>query len=139
MIYLGLDLGEVSLGIARSDTGLVASGVDTYRFKKDDYEGAAQYISHYIKEEKIDVVVLGLPKHMSNEIGEKAQQSILFKEMILKHVNVEIVLWDERLTTKQATYMLKQAGLSKEKRAAKKDMLAAVVILQSYLDSKGVL
>lgn len=137
MIYLGLDLGEVSLGIARSDTGLVATGLDTFRFKKDNYDEAALYISNYIKQEKVDVVVLGFPKHMSNEIGSKAQIAIEFKNKILKHVDVKIVLWDERLTTKQATYLLKQAGLSTKKRSAKKDMLAAVVILQSYLDSRG--
>ncbi len=134
MIYLGLDLGEVSLGIARSDTGVIAQGIDTYRFRRENYNQAATYIIDYINQENIDVVVLGFPKHMSNEIGEKAQLSIDFKEQLEKHTKAEIVLWDERLTTKQATYTLKEAGLSTKKRAAKKDMLAAVVILQNYLD-----
>lgn len=137
MIYIGLDLGEVSLGLARSDTGIVATGVDTFRFKKDNYDAAVNYIVDYINNENVDVVVLGFPKHMSNEVGEKAQQSIDFKAKIKEKIDVEVVLWDERLTTKQATYMLKQAGLSTKKRQEKKDMLAAVVILQSYLDYIG--
>jgi putative Holliday junction resolvase len=137
MTYIGLDLGEISLGISRSDSGIIAYGVSTYRFKKDNYEDAVNYISHYINSEKVDVVVLGLPKHMNNDIGIRANISINFKESLEKLVHATIVLWDERLSTKQATYTLKEAGLSTKKRQEKKDMLAAVLILQNYLDSKG--
>lgn len=136
MKYLGLDLGEVSLGMARSDSGIIAMSVGTYTFRRENYSDAIAYITRYINEEKIDVVVLGLPKHMHNEIGEKAELSIWFKQEILKHTKCEVVLWDERLSTKQATYTLKQAGLSKEKRKAKKDELSAQLILQNYLDYK---
>ncbi len=82
-------------------------------------------------------MVLGLPKHMNNDIGIRANISINFKESLEKLVHATIVLWDERLSTKQATYTLKEAGLSTKKRQEKKDMLAAVLILQNYLDSKG--
>lgn len=136
MKYLGLDLGEVSLGIARSDSGIIATTVGTYTFRRENYSDAIKYITHYINQENIDVVVLGLPKHMHNEVGIKGELSIWFKDEILKHSTCEVVLWDERLTTKQATYTLKQAGLSKEKRKAKKDELAAQLILQNYLDYK---
>ncbi|NLN51066.1 MAG: Holliday junction resolvase RuvX [Acholeplasmataceae bacterium] len=137
MVYLGLDLGEVTLGIARSDSGIIAYGVGTYRFEKDNYEQAANYIAKYIIDNSIDVIVLGYPKHMSSEIGPRAEISELFKNKIELKTNKKVVLWDERLTTKQATFTLKEAGLSQKKRSAKKDMLAAVIILQNYLDYKG--
>ncbi len=137
MITIGLDLGEVTLGISRSDSGIIAYGVSTYRFKKDNYLDAVNYIAGYIKTEKVDKVILGLPKHMNNDIGIRANISIKFKEELEKLVSSEIILWDERLSTKQATYTLKEAGLSTKKRQEKKDMLAAVLILQNYLDSKG--
>lgn len=137
MIYLGLDLGEVSLGIARSDSGIIANPVDTFYFRRGDYNKAVSYIVDYIQKESVNVVVLGLPKHMNNDVGDRANISIWFKEEILKQVTVEIILWDERLTTRQATYTLKQAGLSEAKRKAKKDTLAAQIILQNYLDYKG--
>lgn len=137
MIYLGLDLGEVSLGIARSDTGVIAQGIETYRFPKDHYRQAANYISKYILKEKIDVIVLGLPKHLSSDIGERAEVSIQFKELLEEKTNKEVILWDERFTTKQAIDTMKKAGLTSKRRDEKKDMLAAVLILQNYLDYKG--
>lgn len=137
MIYIGLDLGEVSLGIARSDTGIIAYGVDTFRFPKNNYRQAANYIARYIAKEKVDVVVLGLPKHMSNEIGERAEVSVEFKKILEEKIKIEIILWDERLTTKQAIDTMIEAGLTRKRRAEKKDMLAAVLILQNYLDYKG--
>lgn len=132
--YIGLDLGEVSLGIARSDSGIIASAAETFYFKRENYSMAIDYISNYIKKEDIQVVVLGLPKHMHNEVGLKGELSIKFREELLKKVDVEVVLWDERLTTRQATSTLKEAGLSQDKRKAKKDQLAAQLILQNYLD-----
>ncbi len=137
MIYLGLDLGEVTLGIARSDSGIIAAAVETFRFTKNHYIHAIDYISNYIKENKVDIVVLGLPKHMHDEIGEKAKVSIRFKERLEEKTTAKIILWDERLTTKQATGTLKEAGLSTAKRQKHKDSLAAVLILQNYLDSRG--
>ncbi len=137
MRYLGLDLGELTLGIARSDSGVIAYPVKTYRFKRENYQQAAEFISAYIKDENIDIIVLGLPKHMDSSIGEKALLSMSFQKMIEKNTNKKVILWDERLTTRQATYTLKKAGLSQQKRDQKKDMLAAVIILQNYLDFKG--
>lgn len=137
MIYIGLDLGEISLGIARSDSGIIAHGIETFRFRKGNYKEAANYISNYIKKEKVDVVILGLPKHLSSDIGERAEVSFEFKELLEKKTSAEIILWDERLTTKQALDTLKEAGLTDKRRQEKVDMLAAVLILQNYLDYKG--
>ncbi len=137
MIYIGLDLGEISLGIARSDSGIIAHGVETFRFSKGNYKEAANYISNYIIKEKVNVVVLGLPKHLSSDIGERAELSIEFEQLLRNKTKAEIILWDERLTTKQALDTLKEAGLTEKRRKEKKDMLAAVLILQNYLDYKG--
>ena len=113
MIYIGLDLGEVSLGIARSDTGVIANGVETYRFQKVIID-KPNYISKYIKRENIDIIVLGLPKHLSSDIGERAEVSIMFKEL-LEEKTKRSHSWDERLTTKQALDTMKEAGLSSKK------------------------
>lgn len=137
MIYIGLDLGEVSLGVARSDSGTIARGVTNYKFAKGHYRQAANYISRYIKEEKVDIIVLGLPKHLSSDMGERAQISLDFKKLLEEKTGKEVVLWDERFTTKQAIDAMKEAGLSEKKRQEKKDMLAAVIILQNYLDYKA--
>lgn len=136
MRYIGLDLGEISLGIARSDSGVIAQGVDTYRFPKGHYKNAANYISTYILKENIDIIVLGLPKHLSSDVGKRAEISLMFKTLLEEKTKKEVVLWDERFTTKQALQTMKEAGVTYSKRQDKKDMLAAVLILQNYLDYK---
>jgi len=137
MIYLGLDLGEVTLGMAKSDSGIVAEALKTFRFPRNHYIKALDYLEIYLQEHKVDVVVLGLPKHMHDEIGEKAKTVMRFKSRLEKRTSAKIVLWDERLTTIQATKTLKAANLSSQKIKASKDSLAAVLILQNYLDYKG--
>ena len=84
MIYIGLDLGEKTVGIARSDSGLIASTVSTYRFYTNHYDDAVNYIKNYVIENAVDVVVLGYPKHMNNDVGIRAQISIDFKESLEK-------------------------------------------------------
>ncbi|HKL60879.1 MAG TPA: Holliday junction resolvase RuvX [Acholeplasma sp.] len=137
MIYIGLDLGEKTVGIARSDSGLIASTVSTYRFYTNHYDDAVNYIKNYVIENAVDVVVLGYPKHMNNDVGIRAQISIDFKESLEKLVSAKVILWDERLSTKTAKMHMISAGLSRNKQKNKKDELAAQVILQNYLDSKG--
>lgn len=137
MKYLGLDLGSRTLGVAISDSmGCLASIYDTYRFSDDDYESAANYIALVIKKENIETVVLGYPKHMNGDVGLRGEISEKFKEMIMERVKVNIILWDERLTTVLIDRMMISADVKRKKRKEKKDELAAVLILQSYLDSK---
>lgn len=135
---LGLDLGSRTCGIAMSDAlGMLAHGIETYRFAENDYEKAANYIKGIIDKNQIKTVVLGLPKHMNGDLGIRAEVSIKFKEMLEKRVSgLNVVLVDERLTTKIAQDRLIFADVSRKKRKQVIDKMAAVAILQSYLDAK---
>ena len=133
---LGLDLGSVTCGIAMSDTlGLIAHGVETYRFKENHYKSCAWHIKEIVEENNIHTIVLGLPKHMNGDLGERAQVSIAFKERLEKMMDVEVILVDERLTTVIATNNLIFGDVSRKKRKEVVDKMAAVEILQGYLDS----
>ena len=138
MRVLGLDLGSRTLGIAISDAlGIIASGVETYRFDDERYDLALNRVLEIVKEKKVGKIVLGYPKHMNGDIGEKAKLSEDFKRQIEEKIDIEVVLVDERWTTKLAESRLLQADVSRKKRKQVIDKMAAVVILQNYLDSKG--
>ncbi|MDY0211009.1 MAG: Holliday junction resolvase RuvX [Acholeplasma sp.] len=137
MVYIGLDLGEKTLGIARSDSGIIAQALMTHRFYENHYEDASKFINQYINKEKVDVVVLGYPKHMNNDVGIRAKISEDFKALIEKNTKAEVILWDERLSTFHAQNQMIEVGIKKDKRKKKKDEMAAQVILQSYLEYKG--
>ena len=136
MRSLGLDLGSVTCGVAISDAlGIVARTVEKVRFAEDDYESCLSRILKIIQEnEPIGQIVLGLPKHMNGDIGIRGEICIQFKEMLEEKVNIPIILWDERLTTVIAQKTLISADLSRKKRKKVVDQIAAVTILQSYLD-----
>ncbi len=135
---LGLDLGSRTCGIAMSDAlGMLAHGIETYRFAENEYEKAADYIKDIINKNQIKTVVLGLPKHMNGDLGIRAEVSIKFKEMLEQRVTgLNVVLVDERLTTKMVQDRLIFADVSRKKRKQVIDKMAAVAILQSYLDAK---
>jgi len=136
MRIIGLDLGSKTLGVAISDTlKLIARPVETIRFDEDCYEYALKQISEVIKKEKVSEIVLGLPRHMNGDIGYRGEISISFKEMLEETLDVKVYLWDERLTTKVANQTLISANVSRKNRKKVVDQVAAVVILQSYLDS----
>ena len=132
---LGLDLGSRTCGIAMSDAlGMIAHGVETYRFEENNYKSAARHIQKIVEEHHIHTIVLGLPKHMNGDLGERAQISMAFKERLEKMMDVEVVLIDERLTTVMAQNQLIFADVSRKKRKKVIDKMAAVQILQGYLD-----
>ena len=135
---LGLDLGSRTCGIAMSDAlGMLAHGIETYRFKEDAYDKAADYIKNVIDENQVRTVVLGLPKHMNGDLGKRAEVSIMLKEMLEKRVEgLNVILIDERLTTKVAQDRLIFADVSRKKRKQVIDKMAAVAILQGYLDAQ---
>ena len=137
---MGLDLGTVTCGIAMSDLlGMIATGLENYRFEQNDYETCADHVLDIVKQYDVKTIVLGLPKHMNGDIGERAQASIDFKEMLLaRKPDLNIVLVDERLTTKVAEQSLIFADVSRKKRKKVIDKMAAVNILQGYLDSKRI-
>ena len=138
MKYIGLDLGSRTLGVAISDEmGILARAYDTLRFRDDDYEKAIEYTIDICKKEKVSTVVLGLPKHMNGDEGVRAQISFDFKEKKKKRSDIKVVLMDERLTTVIVDKAMISANVRRKDRHEKKDEMAAVVILQNYLDKKS--
>ena len=135
MRILGLDLGSRTCGVAVSDImGMIARPVETVRFDEDDYELCLNKLQKHIQDFQIKKVVLGLPKHMNGDVGIRGEISIQFKKK-LEEQGLEVVLWDERLTTVAATRILISADVSRKKRKQVVDQMAAVGILQNYLDS----
>lgn len=137
MRIVGLDLGNRTLGIAMSDTlGLIAQGLETLRFEEGNFQIALDYLKQFVDNNKVDLIVLGLPKNMDGSIGFQGQVVQEFQANLQKMIAIPIQLWDERLTTKMATQVLLQADVSRKKRKEHVDKIAATVILQSYLDSR---
>lgn len=134
MRYIGLDLGSVTCGISKSDTGLIAQAVKTIRFKADDYDEALDKIEEYINEYKPDVIVLGYPLLENGDAGPRAQLSEQFKLALEDETGLTVVLQDERSTTKDSEEFLISADVSRKKRKKIIDQQAAVRILQYYLD-----
>ena len=116
MRYLGLDLGTRTLGIAISDkTGLIASTLKTIRFENDN-DVLLEEIKKIVLEEKIDGIVLGLPRNMNYSIGERGETTIHFQKKLENYLNMKVELQDERLSTVEATNYLLEADLSRKKR-----------------------
>lgn len=135
MRYLGLDLGTHTLGISISDTTkTIANTLKTIRFNEGDYDYLIPELKNIIDEYQISKIVLGFPKNMNNTIGERCKTTIEFQKKLIDIFNIEVVLQDERLTTKQATNYMLEADISRKKRKKKIDSLAANIILQTYLD-----
>ena len=138
MKYIGLDLGSRTLGVAISDElGFLARALETYRFKDDDYDSAINYTIDLCKKEKVNTVVLGLPKHMNGDNGIRCQISEDFKAKIESQSDIKVILEDERLTTVIVDRAMISGNVKRKDRRAKKDEMAAVVILQNYLDKKS--
>ena len=137
MKYLGLDLGSRTLGLAISDAlGMFARAYDTLRFEDDDYDYAINETINICKKEGINEIVLGNPKHMNGDEGIRSQISYDFKKKIEEKSDIKVHLLDERLTTVRVDKAMLMGNMSRQKRHQKKDEMAAVVILQDFLDSK---
>lgn len=133
---MGLDYGSVTVGVAISDAlGLTAQGIEVIRRKQDNkLRQTLARIEELIAEYKVDTIVLGYPKHLNNTIGERALKSEEFAEKLRQRTGLEVILWDERLTTVAAQQILSEGGLDYREKAMVVDKLAAVLILQGYLD-----
>lgn len=137
MRYLGLDLGSKTLGIAISDrTNTIASIYKTIFFKEDDYDSLIPELINIVKEENISVIVLGFPKNMNNTIGTRAEITLEFKKKLEDNIGIKVELMDERLTSVISNDVLISANVSRKKRKKKVDGMAALLILQSYIDRK---
>ncbi len=135
MKYIGLDLGSVTCGVSRSETGLLAQPVRTIRFTRDDYDDAIDRILELFEEEKPDLVVMGYPLLENDDEGPRAALSREVAEILEQESGIRVVLQDERNTTKDSEDFLIQANVSRKKRKKVIDQQAAVRILQYYLDA----
>lgn len=136
MRIMGLDYGSVTVGVAISDELLfTAQGIEVIRRKEENkLRRTLARLEELIKEYDITKIVLGYPKHMNNTVGDRAVKSEEFAEMLRRRTNLEVILWDERLTTVAAHQVLTEGGVNNKNRAIVVDKLAAVFILQGYLD-----
>lgn len=136
MRKMGLDLGTKTIGVAVSDEmGWTAQGIETIN-RKENGKDDLRRLKELIQEYHITEIVLGLPKNMNGTIGERGEASKDFANRLKEAFNLPVVLWDERLTTAAAERMLLSADVSRKKRKKVIDKMAAVLILQSYLDSE---
>ncbi|GAA0457191.1 Holliday junction resolvase RuvX [Alkalibacillus silvisoli] len=136
MKTLGLDVGEKTIGVAVSDAlQFTAQGIKTIHWNEDDYSTIHESFEQLIKEHEISKIVVGLPKNMNGTIGERGEASERFASYLEKKFSLPVVLWDERLTTMAAERVLLDADISRKKRKKVIDKMAAMMILQSYLDS----
>lgn len=133
MKYLGLDLGTKTLGISKSN-GVIASFYKTLRHD-NDYDFLVKEILEIVKLERIDKIVLGFPKNMNNSLSDMSSIVLEFKTK-LENNGLDVILEDERLTSKISNDVLIQGDISRKKRKKKVDGVASVIILQSYLDRK---
>ena len=139
MRILGLDYGSRTVGAAISDPlGLTAQGIETiWREKENHLRKTLARIEELVKEYEVGTIVLGYPKNMNNTIGERALKVQEFKEKLEQRTQIEVILWDERLTTVSAERTLMEAGVRRENRKQYLDSMAAALILQGYLDLKS--
>lgn len=140
-IACGLDFGSKTCGVAISDgLGLFAHPVTTLHYSQQDVSQLLSPLSKLIDEHKIETFVLGLPKMMNNDLGPRAQASIEFKELLEETFNLPVILMDERLSTVSSLRTLSKLEVKKKKKKKVIDQVAAVEILQRYLDQrKGTL
>lgn len=136
MRLMGLDYGSKTVGVAVSDPlGLTAQGVETvWRKQENKLRQTMARIEELISEYQVERIVLGYPKNMNNTVGERAVKSLEFKEKLEKRTGLPVVMWDERLTTAEAERTLMETGVRRENRKQFLDQMAAVFILQGYLD-----
>ena len=139
MRVMGLDYGSKTIGVAISDPlGLTAQGIEIIRREEENkLRKSLRRIEELIKEYQVEEIVLGFPKNMNNTIGERAEKSLQLKETLERRCKLPVIMWDERLTTVEANRTLMESKVRRENRSKYVDMIAAVFILQGYLDSKA--
>ena len=139
MRIMGLDYGSKTIGVAISDPlGLTAQGIEIIRREDENkLRKSLRRIEELVSEYQVEEIVLGFPKNMNNTIGERAQKSLELKEMLERRCGLPVIMWDERLTTVEANRTLMESGVRRENRSKYVDMIAAVFILQGYLDAKA--
>lgn len=134
MRIMGLDVGERTIGVAISDPfGWTAQGIKTIR-RGDDLQADLRALAELIKEYEVIRVIVGLPKNMNGSIGPSAERCLTMQQDLLTSTGLPVEMWDERLSTKAAERTLLEGNVSRAKRKKVIDKMAAVIILQGYLD-----
>ena len=138
MRIMGLDFGSKTVGVAISDgLGLTAQGKEIIRRERpNQLRRTCARIEELIEEYEVESIVLGLPLKMDGSEGDRAKFTREFQEMLARRTGLEVILWDERLTTVAADRYMDEAGRKGDKRKAVVDEIAAVLILQGYLDAQ---
>ena len=138
MRIMGLDYGSRTVGVAISDALLLtAQGIETIcRTQENKLRQTLARIRALCEEYEVEEIVLGFPKNMNNTIGDRAERSMEFAEMLKKRTGLPVFMWDERLTTVEANRTLMESGVRREHRKEYVDKIAAVFILQGYLDAR---
>ncbi|MBM7701423.1 Holliday junction resolvase RuvX [Metabacillus iocasae] len=137
MRVLGLDVGTKTIGVAVSDEmGWTAQGIETIKMPENQMKQSLPRLKELIDEYSVEKIVVGLPKNMNGTIGPRGEACLQFAELLKKGFNIETIMWDERLSTMAAERVLLSADVSRKKRKKVIDKMAAVMILQGYLDSK---
>ncbi len=135
MRIMGIDFGYSRIGIAVSDPlGWTAQGLDTISWKGSMEQPAAK-VKQLVDEYKVEKIVIGLPKNMNDTIGPSGEMAMEFGDMLSKITGLEIIKWDERLTSVAANRAMHEMGMKTSKKRGAVDRIAAVFILQGYLDS----
>lgn len=138
MRTMGLDVGTKTVGVAVSDAlGWTAQGIETIKIDESAGNFGMRRMKELVKEHDVSSFVVGYPKNMDNSAGPRAEASERYAEMLKQKFGLPAVLWDERLTTMAAERTLIEADVSRKKRKTVIDKMAAVMILQGYLDSKN--
>lgn len=135
---MGLDVGSKTIGVAVSDElGWTAQGITTIAIDEEAGEFGLDDLEALIQQYKIEKIVVGLPKNMNGTIGPRGEASLHFADLLRERFSLPVIMWDERLSTMAAERVLLQADLSRKKRKKVIDKMAAVMILQGYLDSNN--
>ncbi len=137
MRIMGLDYGSVTVGVAISDALLLtAQGIEVIRRKEENkLRQTLARIEELVKEYEVEKIVLGYPKNMNNTLGDRCAKTEEFADMLRRRTGLEVILWDERLSTVSAHQAMIEGNMRREKRAAVVDKVAAVFILQNFLDA----
>lgn len=140
MRIMGLDYGSKTVGVAISDELLLtAQGIETIvRAQENKLRQTLARIKVLCEEYGVEEIVLGFPKNMNNTVGDRAEKSLEFAEMLKKRTGLPVVMWDERLTTVEANRTLMENGVRREHRKEYIDKIAAIFILQGYLDRRNI-
>ena len=140
MRIMGLDFGSKTVGVAVSDALLItAQGIEIVRREQENkLRRTLARIEELVKEYEVEKIVLGLPKNMDGSCGERVEKTMEFKAMVERRTELEVIMWDERLTTVAADRLMMEANVRREDRKKYVDSIAATFILQGYLDKLSI-